>query len=226
MSTPTKICKDGYIVNPNTRRCVKKDGKVGRSLNKSPKSKLQKICKGGYIVNPKTGRCVKKDGKIGRSLKKSPKASLQKNNAHSEPVVPIIQMKPTVVLVSHYLTSTHNASESVRNKLYTSLTFNYSDVFMKSNDGLPIKEIFIKLVGKTRYTKYCSELLGKLPNGCILLFNGYGGGSHSYGDMSVEYFNFNDKVSAFRLVNGIMYAVDMPNKFTSEEFNIISRVVN
>ena len=87
-----KECNEDQIRNPKTGRCVKKSGKIGKSLLKisnistkntrkshsskdgsSYKPKVQssagkKICSEDQIRNPKTGRCVKKSGRIGRKL--------------------------------------------------------------------------------------------------------------------------------------------------------------
>jgi hypothetical protein len=67
-------CGPGKIRNPKTRRCVKKDGAVGKALA-APVPVLivaapavDKQCPEGKIMNPKTRRCVKKDGKIGAKL--------------------------------------------------------------------------------------------------------------------------------------------------------------
>jgi hypothetical protein len=68
-------CKDeNKIFNPKTKRCVKKDGKVGKTLNKKKSASPQRspksphLCSKDKIFNPKTKRCVKKDGKIGKTL--------------------------------------------------------------------------------------------------------------------------------------------------------------
>jgi hypothetical protein len=54
-------CPNGKIMNPKTKRCVKIDGKIGRSLSglKCPNEKIE---------NPKTKRCVLRTGKIGKSV--------------------------------------------------------------------------------------------------------------------------------------------------------------
>ena len=48
------------ILNPNTGRWVKANGKIGKQLKKQ--------CPPGKIINPETGRCVQADGKIGKRL--------------------------------------------------------------------------------------------------------------------------------------------------------------
>jgi serine/threonine protein kinase len=64
-----KKCPEDKILNPKTNICVKRDGKIGKSLIK--KSSIVKKCPEDKILNPKTNRCVKKDGKIGKSLFKN-----------------------------------------------------------------------------------------------------------------------------------------------------------
>lgn len=85
MPPKTKKCPKGKIINPDTGRCVKKDGKLGKQIlaakkpakpgKKPAKPKSEKDCPEGKIRNPATGRCVKKDGAVGKSIlkKKSPK---------------------------------------------------------------------------------------------------------------------------------------------------------
>lgn len=85
-----KPCKPDEIRNPATNRCVKKNGKIGKTLvvrsrsqsrsrasprvssrRASPRvspRRARKPCKSNEIRNPATGRCVKKTGEIGRKL--------------------------------------------------------------------------------------------------------------------------------------------------------------
>jgi hypothetical protein len=91
-----KECNEDQVRNPKTGRCVKKSGRIGKSLLKisdistkntrkshsskdgspykpqlKPKVKsrsVKKACNEDQIRNPKTGRCVKKSGRIGRKL--------------------------------------------------------------------------------------------------------------------------------------------------------------
>jgi hypothetical protein len=58
-----KKCPPGKILNPVTQRCVKTNGKIGKSLVTG-----EKKCGSGQILNPATGRCVKINGKIGKKL--------------------------------------------------------------------------------------------------------------------------------------------------------------
>lgn len=55
-----KPCRNDQIRNPKTQRCVKRSGRIGRSLVD---------CSPDKIRNPATGRCVLKDGKIGRAIR-------------------------------------------------------------------------------------------------------------------------------------------------------------
>jgi hypothetical protein len=86
-----KKCPPGKIENPATKRCVSKTGKIGKTLESSPKKDPKKSpikkssekaspvkktkCPPGKIENPATKRCVSKTGKIGKTIpspKKSP----------------------------------------------------------------------------------------------------------------------------------------------------------
>lgn len=68
-------CPPGKIYNPQTERCVKADGKIGKLLARNKMSPLVKErkeikdkCPTGKVFNPATGRCVDKNGKIGKKL--------------------------------------------------------------------------------------------------------------------------------------------------------------
>lgn len=61
MTKLKKKCKEHQIINPKTKRCVKKTGRIGLKLT-------LKKCRDDQIINPKTNRCVKKKGHIGRNL--------------------------------------------------------------------------------------------------------------------------------------------------------------
>jgi hypothetical protein len=107
-SPPKKKCKSDEILNPATKRCVKKSGKIGKELlkkispKKSPRVSSKKVsskqaspkkvspkkkCKSDEILNPATKRCVKKSGKIGKNLLKniSPKKSLRVSSKKKSP---------------------------------------------------------------------------------------------------------------------------------------------
>lgn len=58
--TESKKCPPDQILNPKTNKCVKRDGKIGKTILKK--------CPSHQILNPKTNRCVKRDGEIGKSL--------------------------------------------------------------------------------------------------------------------------------------------------------------
>lgn len=58
-----KKCPEGKVLNPETGRCVKINGKIGRKL-------VDKQCPEGKILNKNTGRCVKIDGKVGKIISK------------------------------------------------------------------------------------------------------------------------------------------------------------
>lgn len=54
-------CPDDKIRNPITKRCVLKNGKIGKKI-------IKKVCSDDKILNPKTKRCVLKSGRIGRDI--------------------------------------------------------------------------------------------------------------------------------------------------------------
>ena len=93
-----KICSLDKVCNPVSGRCVKKTGKIGRSViekkSKRKSSKLDKcenkICSSDKVCNPVSGRCVKKTGKIGRSVleKKSKRKSKSGSNCNGVVCVP------------------------------------------------------------------------------------------------------------------------------------------
>ena len=83
-----KDCPPHQILNPATKRCVSRDGKIGRdilggNISKkyySPKSKKSVICPPHQILNPTTKRCVSRDGKIGRDILGNKKSKSAKPN--------------------------------------------------------------------------------------------------------------------------------------------------
>jgi hypothetical protein len=96
-------CKTSEILNPASGRCVKKDSKLGKKIQKeqesggheeskqrSPSSKKNKspgkksaTCKSNEILNPSSGRCVKKDGKIGKKLQREQQGGYQESKQRS-----------------------------------------------------------------------------------------------------------------------------------------------
>ena len=64
-------CPDGKIRNPETGRCVKKTGGIGRRIRVENMRQARRgvnICADDKILNPATGRCVKKTGALGIRL--------------------------------------------------------------------------------------------------------------------------------------------------------------
>jgi SNF2 family DNA or RNA helicase len=65
-----KNCPEDKILNPETNRCVKKDGKIGKLLVKSRRKSKQYVpCKEHQYRDPITNRCRNKEG--GKSRRKS-----------------------------------------------------------------------------------------------------------------------------------------------------------
>jgi hypothetical protein len=61
----SKKCKEDEILNPETNRCVKRNGAVGKKVIAEMKKKK---CKEDEILNPASNRCVKRNGAIGKKL--------------------------------------------------------------------------------------------------------------------------------------------------------------
>ena len=64
---PERRCPDDKVLNPASGRCVKKDGRIGRSLVYGPQPRRQ--CPDRTILNPASGRCVNVEGPTGRRLR-------------------------------------------------------------------------------------------------------------------------------------------------------------
>lgn len=58
-------CRSNQLLNPETGRCVDKDGVVGKSILLK---RFRSPCGKKRIRNPSTGRCVKRSGKIGQEI--------------------------------------------------------------------------------------------------------------------------------------------------------------
>ena len=70
-----KSCPRGTIMNPETKRCVKRSGSIGkrviernRKTSRRRRSRDSRSCPRGKIMNPETNRCVKRSGIIGKRL--------------------------------------------------------------------------------------------------------------------------------------------------------------
>ena len=63
-------CPTGKVRNPETGRCVKKTGAIGRRINEENIRRAVRVkpCPRDKVRNPETGRCVKKTGAIGRRI--------------------------------------------------------------------------------------------------------------------------------------------------------------
>jgi len=61
----SKKCKKDEILNPETNRCVKRNGAVGKKVIAEMNKKK---CKDNEILNPASNRCVKRNGAIGKKL--------------------------------------------------------------------------------------------------------------------------------------------------------------
>ena len=59
-----KECKPTQIRNPQTRRCVNRNGKIGKEIL----GYVKEPCKPTQMRNPHTRRCVNQNGKIGKEI--------------------------------------------------------------------------------------------------------------------------------------------------------------
>lgn len=61
-----KHCPPDKILNPRTQRCIKRDGRVAKTLTVNKALN----CPPDKIRNPRTKRCIKRDGRLAKTLKK------------------------------------------------------------------------------------------------------------------------------------------------------------
>ena len=61
-----KKCKKDEILNPDTNRCVKRNGTIGKRILAEMN---KKECGDDEILNPKTNRCASISGKLGKHPK-------------------------------------------------------------------------------------------------------------------------------------------------------------
>ncbi len=63
-----KFCPKNKLINPNTQRCIKANGKVAKTVLKTYDGSTVPQCPIGKIRNPGTGRCVKISGKKAKHI--------------------------------------------------------------------------------------------------------------------------------------------------------------
>ena len=71
-------CSPSQVLNPESKRCVRRDGRIGKRV-------LASGCRQDQIRNPSTNRCVLRSGRVGRSLKK-PRSPFSDRKAYSGPL--------------------------------------------------------------------------------------------------------------------------------------------
>jgi hypothetical protein len=76
----SKKCKKDEILNPETNRCVKRNGVVGKKVIAEMNKKK---CKEDEILNPASNRCVKRNGAIGKKILAEMKKSKSKTSRKS-----------------------------------------------------------------------------------------------------------------------------------------------
>jgi hypothetical protein len=72
---PAKECKPDEVLNMDTKRCVKKTGRIGKKIMEdamksktTSNTKKEKVCAPDEVLNMETKRCVKKTGRIGKKI--------------------------------------------------------------------------------------------------------------------------------------------------------------
>jgi hypothetical protein len=125
---PPRPCKEDEVRNPDTNRCVKKTGVVGRKLlalaqkNAAVKkqieqkdvpvkvnAKVEKKCRSDQVLNPITKRCVSKDGKLGKQIQAG---KLHIGNDDKAKQQPIIVVKPKKNLFKSVIYLEHKTTKS------------------------------------------------------------------------------------------------------------------
>jgi hypothetical protein len=72
----TMRCETSKIVNPATKKCVSRSGRIGTRL-------LAARCRDDQVLNTKTSRCVKRSGRLGQASRK--KIPSKKKSAPKSP---------------------------------------------------------------------------------------------------------------------------------------------
>ena len=91
-------CPEDKILNPETNKCVKKTGRIGKKLLKKKETTTKIECPEDKILNPETNKCVKKTGRIGKKLMKKAETPRRFISPRTRPIVrfPSIVKKPNL----------------------------------------------------------------------------------------------------------------------------------
>ena len=85
-------CPAGKIINPDTGRCVDRNGTKGKEIlarGKKKSSTKKSKCPAGKIINPESGRCVDRNGTKGKEILGSgkKKSSTKKSKCPSGKII-------------------------------------------------------------------------------------------------------------------------------------------
>jgi hypothetical protein len=84
MSNP---CPDDKILNPVSKKCVERDGRVGRKILREMQERGEnpkEPCPEDKILNPKTGKCVDRTGRLGKQIAHE----IEEQQPQREPEIP------------------------------------------------------------------------------------------------------------------------------------------
>lgn len=163
-----KKCPSDKILNPVSGKCVKRSGKIGKTLL-SPKPSSEttrttakpsgtKTCLPDKILNPATGKCVKRSGKIGiiNYIKKflddiSPDEFKENFSGIVNVILVSTKIRPGAALEKQFNTEISITKQKFINKLENlldNLNINYNNIGDISLGKIPKKNASIKNYGK------------------------------------------------------------------------------
>ncbi len=140
-------CPPDKIRNPKTKRCVLKNGKIGKTIINKKKSVsslsslsnniIKKDCPPEKIMNPKTKRCVLKNGKIGKMiLDMNDKDNSNNNNFN------ILNENNSCFLDSLLVAFFHFKNKEIFNLFFNSEINDFNNPKLKKMGNLIKKELF------------------------------------------------------------------------------------
>jgi hypothetical protein len=149
-----KKCPPGKILNPASGRCVKVDGKIGRSLQELVGDKQ---CPPGKILNKATGRCVKVDGKVGKKL-----AAQEK-----ETKVICIVFKPEILILVNSSFDSNRSKASLKNRhVWKRINIKqYLDWYNMFSDSIAnaFRKQHMEFMGFSAYSNKYLQIKFKMP---------------------------------------------------------------
>lgn len=164
-----KRCPSGKILNPQTNRCVNKNGSIGRrllaqqcnpdqqlnpqtnrcvnkagSIGRRVRSPQHRLCRPDQIINPQTNRCVKKTGSIGRRLL----AQQERLNDVQRVERPL---SPSVELIKQYRPKQSNSVRNINKDILDLYGFPIFEMLAVETQTPVPNIIFKRLVGEGGY---------------------------------------------------------------------------